>query len=61
MPELRVVAVSVEQCVRAIRLDHIALGDGVSEAPAIGLAESLDIRHVTVTGIPAAVSTVTSG
>ncbi len=38
MPELGVVAVRVEQRVRAIGLHHLARGDGVLQPPVAGMA-----------------------
>jgi len=47
VPELGVVAVSVEQCVRAIRPNHLAGRDGVSPPTVVGLAGELQYpaRH----------------
>ena len=47
VPELGVVAVRVEERVRAIRLHHLAGGDGIRQPPVIGLAGELEhpTRH----------------
>ena len=47
MPELGVIAVRVEQRVRAICLHHLAGGDGVRQPPVVGLAGELEhpTRH----------------
>lgn len=58
--ELRAVAISVEQCVRAVGSSQLGIGDRGCEPAVVGLAAILSTRHVTPTGIPSAASSRTN-
>ena len=59
--ELRVVTVSIEQRVRAMRVDPLGLGDRFGASSVVLLATQLQYRHVSATEVPSVASCVTSG
>jgi len=61
VPELGVIDMGVEDRVGEVRFVEQRVGDGLVARAVVVLGQSFNTRHVTVTGMPSAASSVTSG